>query len=108
MTAKYTNAAGFTGYAFKKLCNCRYSVEKDFGKHWLDLFINLYKRGHEERAKKPEAAEHYIIHRFTSVGGMSTSYFSSYHSVYQSVFIKNLSNSEKTKIPEHLISEILD
>lgn len=92
MTAKYTNAAGFTGCAFKKFCNCRYSVEKDFGKHWLDLFINLYKRGHEERAKKPEAAEHYIIHRFTSVGGMSTSYFSSYHSVYQSLFIKNLSN----------------
>lgn len=33
-------------------------VEKDFGKHWAELFINLYEKGHDERAKKPEAAEH--------------------------------------------------
>jgi len=52
-------------------------LEKDFGKCWADLFINLHKRGHDERAKKPEAAEHghsgiiqYI--RCASVSGMHT------------------------------------
>lgn len=34
------------------------SVENDLGKCRVDLLRNLYKRGHDERAKTPEAMEH--------------------------------------------------
>lgn len=89
---KYKNIAVFTDWTFKEYATAD-CVENYLGKCRVDLLRNLYKRGHDEIAKKPEAMEHShsgIYNTEIYSGKVNTNSSVAIIFFYNTVFIKKI------------------